>query len=372
MKSKIKKTILYSSYLLLVIFFSLEIILRFYNPFHFRLKYDEIILPANQKMVIKNTINEKLDKKIINTKNSLGFRGPEKPADFENALSIITVGGSATSCYFLSDGKSWPEKLSEELKPAFKNLWLNNAGIDGHSTFGHQVLLNDYLINLKPKVILFLTGINDVGNEQPTFHDKLNMKGAYSDFKHFIFTNSEVLSLGLNLIRGWKAQRMNNTTHKLINLKTYETLNLDDQAIQKRLDAQGNYLINYKRRIEQLIDTCLAYDIQPVFITQPNLLGEGKDSITGADLKKIKLGADLNGNLMWNILEKYNTATIETCAIKNIPVIDLAHLLPKSSLFFYDMTHFTNQGAEKVALLLKPELENILKNKFPSFYIKTL
>jgi hypothetical protein len=369
MKSGIAKRILYAVYLVTVTMVALEIILRIYNPFHFRVKYDRIILPINQKLTIKNTINDKLDKQIINTTNSLGFRGPEKPVDFDSSLSIVTVGGSTTACYFLSDGKTWPDRLSEKLSPSFRHLWLNNAGLDGHSSFGHQVLLNDYLVKLKPKLIVFLVGINEVENDQPTFHDKLNMKGAYPDFRHFIFTNSEVLSLALNIVRGWKAKKMNNTTQKAIDLKTYEVLNLDQQTIQKRLAAQDKYLVTYKRRIEQLIDTCLRYNIQPVFLTQPNLMGVGKDSSTGADLEKIKIGDGLNGKLLWEMLSRYNELMLQTCREKNVAAIDLAQLMPKSSVYFYDVSHYTNEGAEEVASVLAPLLTTILKNKFPSFYL---
>ncbi|HYH14383.1 MAG TPA: SGNH/GDSL hydrolase family protein [Flavisolibacter sp.] len=346
----------------------LEVILRIYNPFHFRLKNDRIILPVKQQMLISNTINDKLDSNIINTRNSIGFRGPEKPEDFEEHLSIITVGGSTTECHFLSDGKTWPDKLRENLNKRFKKLWLNNAGFDGHSTFGHQVLLNDYLIQIKPKVILFFVGINDVENDQPSFHDKLNIKGAYPDFKHFIFTNSEVLSLGLNLVRGWRAQKFNNTTHSQINLKNYTVLELPEPEAKSRLASQTMYLRRFEKRLTELIDTCIRYNILPVFMTQPNLTGLGKDSVTGADLEKIDVGDQLNGKLAWQMLEMYNAVTKNICSKRNVPVIDLAHLMPKSSRYYYDVYHYTNEGAEKVASIISPALTRILSNAFPQYY----
>src|ERR1044072_615924 len=206
-KTSLGPKFLYFLYLFIVVFVLLEIVLRIYNPFQFRIKGNQILLPINQKQIIKNTINTNLDSVIINTRNGLGFRGPEKPADWNNYLTIITVGGSTTECHFLSDNKTWPFQLEQQLKPSFKDLWLNNAVFDGHSSVGHQVLLNDHLIKIKPKLVLFYAGINDVENEQPTFHDELNRRGGYSDLKHYIFNNSEVLNVGLNLVRGYRAQR---------------------------------------------------------------------------------------------------------------------------------------------------------------------
>ena len=39
------------------------------------------------------------------------------------------------------DSKTWTDVLSKNLDSAFDNLWMNNAGIDGHSTFGHIILI---------------------------------------------------------------------------------------------------------------------------------------------------------------------------------------------------------------------------------------
>ena len=331
------------------------------------MKGDKIILPVNQTQIIRNDINPKIDSVIINRRNSLGFRGPEKPAGFANILSIITVGGSTTECHFLSEEKTWPYVLSQDLKPAYKDLWINNAGFDGHSTFGHQVLMNDYLVRIKPKIILFLAGINDIENNQPSFHDKLNTKGAYADFKHFIFTNSEVLSVILNFFRGWKAQKMNNTTNAMWDLRRGEQLILTEEEIDRTLRKQQKYLVDFRRRIEGLIDTCRSYSILPVFITQPNQFGHGTDSITGVNLETYLLPNNLNGKALWRVLELYNQNVKSICFERDVPVIDLANLLPKSSLYFYDGSHYTNQGARKVASILAEQLKPLIWDKYPQF-----
>lgn len=362
-----RKNILYALYLFFIVFVLLEIILRIYNPFHFRLKGNKIILPVNQTEVIRNDINPRLDKIIINKRNSLGFRGPEKPLGFENVLSIITVGGSTTECHFLSDEKTWPYLLGQALKPHLNNLWINNAGFDGHSTFGHQVLLNDYLVRIKPKIILFLVGINDIENDHASFHDKLNMKGGYPDFKHFIFTNSEVLNVILNLVRGRKAQKMNNTTGTMIDLRNGKQLLLEANEVDQRIKDQEKYLVNFRRRIVQLIDTCRSNSIMPIFITQPNMFGEGVDPVTGVNLETFALKDGFNGKALWRILQLYNQNVKNICSAKGVPVIDLASLLPKSSLYFYDGSHYTNQGAQKVADILATELKPLIIGTYPQY-----
>ena len=364
----VMRRLAYAAYLFVAVFVLLEIALRIYNPFHFRLKGDKIMLPISQKIIITNKINPKLDPLIVDTRNSLGLRGPELPVDWKNELTVITIGGSTTECHFLNDDKTWPYLLGRELSDSFPHCWLNNAGLDGHSTYGHIVLLNDYIKKLRPRVIVFLTGINDVETEEPTFHDKLNIRGAYPDFRHYIFWNSEVLNLCLNLVRGWRAQKFNNTTNAVLVLDSSRRLILSDSVMQKRLAAQAPFIAGYKRRVEQLADTCLAWGILPVFVTQPNQFGFGKDPVTGTDLALFPCDPNddqLNGGLMWEMLERYNDVVRGLPVEKGVPVIDLARLMPKNSLYYYDMSHFTNRGAEEVSGILATAMIPVLRRYLP-------
>ncbi|MBI5184572.1 MAG: SGNH/GDSL hydrolase family protein [Nitrospinae bacterium] len=149
----------------------------------------------------------KIDKQIIHKKNMLGFRGENPPKNFEEKLTLITVGGSTTECFYLSDGKTWTDVLGKKLNARFSNgTWINNAGLDGHSTFGHLVLMEDYIVRLKPKIALFLVGINDLGREDLRSYDQVQWKKGISfysctDFLISMSHYSEVFSLALNMHR---------------------------------------------------------------------------------------------------------------------------------------------------------------------------
>ncbi len=128
----------------------LEVSLRYFPPVQLRIRGGRIALPLNQRTVFKNTTISKVDAEITQTRNSIGFRGADPPSDFSRKLSVVTVGGSTTECYYLSDNLTWPEQLRQRLDPQFSDLWLNNAGLDGHTTFGHQRLFDQYLVTLRP------------------------------------------------------------------------------------------------------------------------------------------------------------------------------------------------------------------------------
>jgi hypothetical protein len=56
---------------------------------------------------------------------------------------------------------------------------------------------------------------------------------------------------------------------------------------------------------------------------------------------------------------------------KGVLVIDLAREMPKDSRYYYDLMHFTNAGAARVAQLLDAQLTPFLAEKFPEYYQKS-
>ncbi len=216
-------------------------------------------------------------------------------------------------------------------------------------------------------MILFYAGINDIENDQPTFHDELNRRGGYSDLKHYIFNNSEVLNIGLNLLRGWRAQKMNNTTNTMVDLQKGTTRIMTEQQIQARKGQQQKFLASYSKRLGQIIDTCKRYGILPVFMTQAILFGQGNDPFTGVNLETFDTAQGMNGRCLFEVLELYNDAMRNICAQKNVPVIDFSRLMPKNSLYFYDGAHYTNSGAMKAAEIIAPELKSVICRNFHSF-----
>ncbi|MBU1997608.1 MAG: hypothetical protein KKF78_10695, partial [Candidatus Omnitrophica bacterium] len=96
--------------------------MRIYNPFGFTVSRGEIKLIANRTYYYKIADT----KTIIHTKNSLGFRGDDPGKNFKSDLTVMTVGGSTTECFYLSDDMTWPYFLGQKLSQKFKGLWLNN------------------------------------------------------------------------------------------------------------------------------------------------------------------------------------------------------------------------------------------------------
>jgi lysophospholipase L1-like esterase len=354
---------------LLISFIIAEIILHIYNPVSLRLKGNKIILPVNKKVLITNTRLKSLDTEILHTRNSIGFRGRDIPANFKVYLSIVTVGGSTTECYYLSDKKTWPAKLEDKLSREFNNIWVNNAGFDGHSTFGHQILIEDFLVKMKPSIILLLVGGNDVGRDDlGKGFDDAQLRDK-SDIGNYFLEKSEVANLFLNLWRRYMAYKRDIGHYgmefeQLINNPQYVVL--DNDKIQMSLAKEKKFLDMYRIRLQRIVDTCRMNGIDLVLITQPMLYGVGKDDIINLDLEKVRTRNNQNGLLAWKRLELYNSVTREVSLKSKLLLIDLANSMPKSSKYFYDHVHFTNDGAEKVSDIIESQLRDYIIKKYPA------
>lgn len=360
--------LLYLTYLVVFLGIGLEILLRIYNPIPFRLKGDKIQLPINQKYVFQNDLPV-FDSVIVHRKNSLGFRGEELPKHPEKFVKIIAIGGSTTECFFNSEDKAWPQVMQAEWRKSKPNVWVNNAGLNGHSSFGHQILLNDIVVKLKPNIVLFLVGVNEMDRsdldqfEQRILNEQevqMSYNGWIRNFFLNLSKHSEVLNLVYNLQKAWKAQNQKIFIDKVIKLDPKNQLELPNQVYQVVLANQKKYLPGYRIRLLNLIQTCKKHGIKPVFLTQPFLLGEGVDPSTGTDLAKVMVGKDLNGRLYWQKLELYNQEMRKLCNEEKVDLIDVAKLLPKDSKYFYDYMHFSNTGSIAMGKLIASEAKRLI------------
>jgi lysophospholipase L1-like esterase len=353
-----------------------ELMLRVYNPLGFRIKGNKIILPINKKEIIHHEHGlGKLDRVVVNQRNSLGFRGPEPPADLGEYLSIVTVGGSTTECLDLAEDKTWPHVLGVNLAHNFKHLWLNNAGLSGNSTFGHYILMQDYLTKLQPKVALFLVGINDVGLHSERDFDERIHKANFRSLERILASaavHSEVAAAALNLYRFYfpKSAIINNQNDPqetdFSKLRNFAVSPPAQAGIIK--DHQEHYLTPYRQRLEKLLILCREHNIIPVLVTQPVLYGNNVDPATGVDLAHKFVATDMDGATAWQVLELYNNVTRQVGREQGVLVIDLAREMPKDSRYYFDLMHYTNAGAEKVGDLIAAQLSPYLAQKFPAYY----
>ena len=341
-----------------------EGVLRVHNPFPRRVRGDQIVLGRNIRFTYSGPGSEKLDSEIVYSLNSLGLRGPEPPADLGSYTSIIAVGGSTTECRYLSDDKTWPERLARSLGKSSAKVWVNNAGLDGHSTFGHAILLQDYVLPLKPNLVLFLVGWNDVGLRAAREYDRAQFAWKTGSLKQLLISvanHSEVLTLALVVERSRRAW-LAGMRHGLdFDIRKQPVFHMTEGEIAALCDHHSaTFIPGYEQRLRKLVTMSREAGSEPVLLTQPTLCAIGMDEATGFDFDSVRAEPDMNCGTLWRLLEIYNDSTRRIGRETGTKVIDLAQLLPRDESYFYDMVHFSNAGAAAVGEIVADALRGDL------------
>lgn len=350
----------------------LEGLIRIFEPIEFRVRGNKLQLPVNRKWVVRTDGVPGLDAVVYHHTNWLGFRGENPPKNLADYLTIIAVGGSTTHCRYISEGKTWVDLLGKKLEKSFPTLWINNAGCDGQTTFGHLILMEDIIVKLRPKVVLFLVGANDQRYEDSQKFDRHLLRKKNNSylgwFIESLLARSEVNYYAINFIRYYKAQQWG-MLHNPVDLTKSKRKEVTQTQIEEaKEEHRKKHLKSYEIRLIKLIELSQKNNIEPVFITQPYFLGKGVDDRTGVDLATVDTYSSGNGKMAWEILELYNDVVRRVGQDHQVLIIDLARELPKSSRNFYDYFHYTNDGSAAIANIIYQHLNPFLQEKASSFF----
>lgn len=351
-------TLLFGCLVALVV---LEVGLRLFNPFEMRVRGDRIVLQSNVEWHYAPPEGSQLDANILHRKNNIGFRGEDFDAS-KDALRVFAVGGSTTECIFLSEGKTWVDFLGRRLSDHFPNLWLNNAGFDGHSTYGHRILVADHIARYQPDLLIFMVGVNDVG--------LTDLKKSERSMLKTIVRHSETVNL-IQALRSAARAKHRGIWHNTSGLSEdwLVSWEIEQETIAATVSYARAHESEYRARITELVRQARSMGAEVALVTQPVLYGGGVDEPTGLDLGLIYVDG-VDGNTAWGMLEGYNDMTRAVAREQGVLLIDLALLLPKTSTYFYDTIHFTNEGAEKVGMEVYRALCPYMVDLFPGLVVQ--
>jgi len=359
---------------------AMEAYVRFAQPYELRLRGTEIRLPYFQTYELINewTGDGRLDPVAMHTKNGLGFRGANPPDNFDEALTVLFVGGSTTEGFYLDDTKTWPQLTDNHLQESFSNFWSNNAGLDGHSSFGHLHLFDQHLADLAPDAIVYLIGGNDMDGliQRTRYDDTLNLSPELDPnrrnpvFREWLAKNSELVAVLLQIYERSKVDEIVGSPLRIVtDLPPTEEIGIDESRVEEH---GTEYLPSYETRVRDLVQRTLDTGILPILMTHPAMFGaDGTlDVATGYDLGRLEY-RDMNGATAWAVLESYNDVTRAIAREFDVPMIDLARDLPKDSRHYIDQIHFSIYGADAVADFLAPRLCRTLLEVFPDHAVGT-
>jgi lysophospholipase L1-like esterase len=285
------------------------------------------------------------------TTNKWGLRGDPISNDWADRTTILAIGGSTTKCSFLSDDKTWPARLQQLLQTTQPTITVQNAGLSGHTTRGHLLLMERVALHIKPDMVVFLVGLNDM---HLSLHRSEVDRGERSPGLHYtVFASSRVLQF----LYGWYRVLVDRLPAEELTQRSDvdEIIELKPLSAEAPLPSDLTLMLPsldlFERNLTSLIGTAKAHNMSPVFLTQPILYGDSEKwtRIQGESFWLRDQRLSVSAATYRRMLDIFNRRLLDVCRQHSVPCIDLASSIPTDQEFFYDSMHFTERGAELVA-----------------------
>jgi hypothetical protein len=297
------------------------------------------------------------------TRDTFGLRGScVKPSD----IDILTIGGSTTDQRLINDGQTWQDVLQAQIKQQLnKSVCVSNAGVDGHSTFGHLQSFRQWfplIEGLNPKLYVLYIGINDAGIRLAPVDafDTFNPNDTSIPPKSFwdrsaihqilqllrsVKTSSSVSSIAIYAGHAKRPPLLSEYT------ATHYSSGID-ALIEKNTAL-------FSRRLNALMDEIAQRNGTVVCVSQPHLFSK----IVQSQLRGVENAFDFEGKIYNGLdyeksINNLNQAMRELCSQRQGFFVDMASK-DFSTSDFYDFVHSTPEGAARLGKYLFAEFNRI-------------
>ncbi len=261
-------------------------------------------------------------------------------------IDILTIGGSTTNQRYVKDESTYQAVIEKlVLDNEGKEICVANAGIDGHSTYGHIRAFQEWfplLPDLKPKYILLYVGINDadfIRNYELVFQEGSHPPGAKKrPIKTFIRKTylAQKTRPFFQYLRGETEERKFQQNTAKYQENNYVVTNLSDDTVEK----VKKHVVAFRNRFERLLQLVDEIGATPICITQPhNYARRINGQLRGVERHSHKYnGLDFDYSL-----QQVNKVIYELCGEDNF--IDMYSVKINHEMF-YDAMHTTDIGSE--------------------------
>ena len=378
MRFKFKKTFQIGKILLVntaVLFIGIIILELFFGNWFKKSGLHLLSIPRNVQLSFKaNNIYQSEDNLITYSRDEFGFRGIYNDV---GDIDILTVGGSTTNQLYVTDGKTWQDVIHKEFEFDGKEVYIVNAGVNGHSTVGHIKSFEKWfseIPNLKAKYILFYIGLNDLSLSDGDFvsrgFDHIDRSSMHK-IERMIRDNSAMFYLA-RLTKGYLRAKRNHLVEKYA--WNYESVEWDSIAtLINYNEIMSEALREFEIRLKILANKTREMGSIPIFVTQTTRVYKIENGVVYGvkTVKTIESNKQYDkifyyNNYRCNSVDQYhmqkliNDKLIEVCIELNCISIDLATELNFDlEEDFYDSVHSTPSGSEKIGKFLYQRLKHL-------------
>lgn len=291
---------------------------------------------------------------ITYTRDQFGLRG--QAANTPERIDVLTVGGSTTDQRYIDDQETWQHLLEQQFKQAGTPLVFSNAGVDGHSTYGHLKSFEWWfpqIPQLKPRYILFYIGINDFNIGAGHERDRLETIS--------LLQRSALYHVCKNLYRSFKANQFA-ITHRKIDLHKLEYVTQGLVMDSTRYDALTlPHRAAYAQRLELLIAAAQKMNATPIFISQPAAFYVlDTQGMVHGTAHHITYDVPINGVDFYHLQRRMDATCKQVAQQHGVMYIDAAQLTQWTKADFYDYVHLNPMGTRKLADVLYGKLQSVM------------
>ncbi len=325
---------------------------------------DKIFVPDDNYMQVVDHLEQK--KYRIRTSNDGFIIGPNN-LNHNDSVDIIFYGGSTTECLYVDEEKRFPYLVQETLnKNLEKNIQVYNSGVSAKNSYQSLIDFISKGLKYKPKTVVFMHAIND--------QVILEMTNSY-----FIGPDSRI---PINFFKDKFNQEFDNNKKSkylrnmfpniyFLSTRILEKLKNNDQNVNDEwADYRNNDIIdkdklfyNYETSIRTFINVAKANNVNVILMTQFNRIDFDNLKIlekqNNARYRNIGFKRDLNDMIF--IYSELNNIVRKISYEKNIDLIDLDKLVPKTSKYIYDPVHLNTDGSIFVSKIIS---DHLIKNYY--------
>ena len=284
---------------------------------------------------------------------------------------IVFLGGSSTECMYVTENNRFPYlagQLIEEKTNKLVNSY--NSGASGNNMVHSMDILLNKIIPMKPDIVVIMETVNDytilaydhtywpegtTRSELITINDyfpKVKKETFFWHFKGLFKTIFPNIYYRIFLIK-------EKVLHPLQQKEPY-----DEWAGRRHMIKDRDFEFmkkEYKWILELTVRASKTHNITPVLITQANRFKDIPDDFILKNLEPM-----LNGGISYATFKEeydtFNEIIREVAKIYEIPLIDLAILVPQEREYMYDTVHYNDVGSKFVANIISERLIEITSN----------
>ncbi|MEM7356990.1 MAG: SGNH/GDSL hydrolase family protein [Acidobacteriota bacterium] len=283
--------------------------------------------------------------------NELGMRGPRVTEPLApDALTLVFLGGSTTENYAFPRPETFPGLIAEHLRGRLgRPVRVFNAGMSAATTGTSLGRLQHQVLDLEPSLVVVMHGINDlVFGFHPSFR---------TDGRHLQRPPEADRQPRSYLLDWLRLRRSRNQAMKPAALGPRRSIEHFDDFLALRV---------FERNLRSMAAIATAHEVPILFLTQATryrLTPEPGDRTSF----RLATAVAAQGGLPPDIpslargMSAFNAAVLELPAAPGVHVFDLAAQVPLSEELIYDECHFTRAGNQRVAEVLGPIVESILR-----------